>query len=269
MEFQDTIISVFREAGDIALFRVAAIIVLAWAALLVDQKVLPTIARKLPGRIRAYVLSAIPLIRLIVLIVAALLIVRRIIDPTLENMVALLGIVGVGLGFAVKDYASSLIAGTVSLYENPYRPGDWVTIEGAYGEVQNINLRSIDILTPDDTHVIIPHGKLWTTPIFNANMGTNKLQCVAHFYLRPDHDGVAVRRRLNDVALSSPYVQLTSPVTVVAVETKWGTHYRIRAYPIEPQQQFAFVTDLTERGKASLVGLGVEFATAAAVADER
>lgn len=269
MEFQDTIVTVFRDAGDIALVQVAAIVVIAWGVLLIDQKVLPAIAKRLPGRVRVYVLSAIPLIRLIVLVTASLLIVRRIIDPTFENMVALLGIVGVGLGFALKDYAGSLIAGTVSLYENPYRPGDWVTIDGAYGEVQSINLRSVEILTPDDTRVIIPHNKLWTTSIFNANMGSNKLQCVTHFYLRPEHDGIAVRWRLNDVALSSPYLRLGYPVTVVAVETAWGTHYRIRAYPIEPQQQFAFVTDLTERGKAALIDLGVTFATAGAVAEAR
>ncbi len=59
-----------------------------------------------------------------------------------------LGFIGVGLGFALKDYAGSLIAGTVSLYENRYRPGDWVSIDGAYGEVQSINLRTLSILTP-------------------------------------------------------------------------------------------------------------------------
>jgi hypothetical protein len=48
-----------------------------------------------------------------------------------------------------------------------------------------------------------------------------------------------------------------------AVEnTSWGTHYRIRAYPLAPRQQFRFTTDLTIRGKAALSQAGVEFCAA-------
>lgn len=42
----------------------------------------------------------------------------------------------------------------------------------------------------------------------------------------------------------------------------WGTHYRIRAYPMDPRQQFRFTTDLTIRGKAALAEAGIEFCAA-------
>ena len=132
--------------------------------------------------------------------------------------------------------------------------------------MQSINLRTVNILTPDDTLAIIPHNKLWNTSVFNANMGTTNLQCVVSFYIEPEHDGAAVRRRLNDVALSSPYVKLHQPIAVVAQETRWGTHYRIRAYPIDPPKQFVFITDISERARTALLEVGVRFATAAAVA---
>jgi len=41
-------------------------------------------------------------------------------------------------------------------------------------------------------------------------------------------------------------------VTVVAAETPWGTHYKIKAYVTESREQFAMITDLTIRGKAQL-----------------
>lgn len=47
------------------------------------------------------------------------------------------------------------------------------------------------------------------------------------------------------------------PIIVVAEEKPWGTHYRIRAYPVDPRQQFLFVTDLTVRGKAILSDAGI------------
>jgi hypothetical protein len=47
------------------------------------------------------------------------------------------------------------------------------------------------------------------------------------------------------------------------MEKPWGTHYRLKAYPVEPRDQFQFITDLTVRGKAALLALGAAFATSA------
>lgn len=49
-------------------------------------------------------------------------------------------------------------------------------------------------------------------------------------------------------------------------EKPWGTHYRLKAYPVDSAQQFQFVSDLTVRGKAALSRLGVEFAAVPAMA---
>ncbi|MCB1777204.1 MAG: mechanosensitive ion channel, partial [Candidatus Competibacteraceae bacterium] len=168
-------------------------------------------------------------------------------------------------GFAFRDYISSLIAGVITLYELPYRPGDWIEINGTYGEVRSIKMRAAEIVTPDDTVVIVPHLKLWDQMIFNANDGGPYLQCVANFYLHPRHDAAQVRHTLYDVALTSPFLQIEKPINVVVQERPWGTHYRLRAYPIDPSQQFAFITDLTVRGKAILTQRGVEFAQVRAV----
>lgn len=265
MEAVDSVLGLFREVGDIDVVQIVLTIVFAWGLLLVDQKVLPRIARPLPGKIRVHILALVPTIRLIIIIGTVVLVLMRLLDPSLENMAALLWLVGIGLGFAVKDYAASLIAGTIALYERPYRPGDWITVDDVYGEVQSIEFRTVNIITPDDTLVLIPHHKQWNSLIHNANNGSTKLQCVANFYIDPNHDGAAVRQRLHDVAITSPYTQFKHAPVVVASETPWGTHYRIRAYPVDPYQQFAFVTDLTERGKAALHELGVSWATAGAV----
>ena len=73
-------------------------------------------------------LSLVPLLRLSIIVGSLVLIVPQIIEPTVANMVALLGALGLVLGFGLKDYVSSLIAGIVALYEIPYRPGDWIEV---------------------------------------------------------------------------------------------------------------------------------------------
>ena len=121
-------------------------------------------------------------------------------------------------------------------------------------------MRAVQIVTPDDTVVTIPHLRLWTDPIHNANDGSARLMCVAEFYLHPQHDAQRVRELLYDVALTSPYLHLGSPLAVIAQDQPWCSQYRLKAYPVDARQQFRFITDLTVRGKAALMTLGVAFA---------
>ena len=100
---------------------------------------------------------------------------------------------------------------------------------------------------------------LWEKKIFNANDGSRNLQCSAAFYLHPCHDPKAVMEVLQDTALTSSYLQLLKPIRVVVLEKPWATEYRLKAYPVDPRDQFRFVTDLTIRGKKALAELGVAF----------
>ena len=255
--------NILTHLDQTVMIQVAFIAIFALLLILLLQRVLGWLGEKLPGRYRLYTLASIPVLRLLIIIIAMAMIISRIIEPSFENLVAILGAIGLALGFAFKDYASSLIAGVVTLYEMPYRVGDWIEIDGVYGEVQSINMRALEIVTPDDTVVVIPHLKLWDRLILNSNNGTRDLQCVADFYLAPAHDGIKVRHSLYDMAVTSPFVNVLRPVRIVARERPWGTHYRIRAYPVKPKEQFAFITDLTLRGKTVLNELGVNFAAAA------
>jgi len=249
-----------KNLDQVVAIQIGVVFLAAWLLIALAQRALPWVANRLPGRYRLLITATIPGIRLIIILSAIVLIISRVVKPTFESLIALLGAAGLALGFAFKDYASSLIAGIVSLYEMPYRIGDWISIDGAYGEVKSINMRNIEITTPDDTVVVIPNLKLWNTLIFNANDGSQNLQCAANFYLHPRHDSTLVMHALNDVGLTSSYLQIKKPIHVVVQEKPWGTHYRIKAYPVAPSDQFRFITDLTVRGKAVLTKLGVEFA---------
>jgi len=249
-------VAIFKHIADINFLHLALLIVFAIVLIYVVQRLLPRIAEAVPSRFRLPVLSLIPVLRLIILLVWISLLVPMVIEPTVQNFVAFLGAAGLAIGFALKDYLSSLIAGIVTVYERPYRLGDWVKIEGVYGEVKSVGLRSLRVLTLDDTLVTIPHTKFWTTSIHNASEGQRDLLCIADYYLYPRHDGTMVRQKLLDVALTSPYLQLNRPIAVDVVEKPWGTHYRLKAYPIDGRNQSEFVSDLTIRGKATLLEIG-------------
>lgn len=247
----------FNELDSEAFITLGLLLAGAIVLIIASQRGLNWLANRLHGPIRFRVFALVPLTRLLILITALAVAVPIVIEPSLRNMVTLLGAIGLAIGFALKEYVSSLIAGVVSAVELPYRPGDWVNIEGTYGEVKHVGMRTVEIQTPDDDLVAVPHLKLWDSAIYNANNGGASLQCVASFYLHPEHEGGWVRQALRDVALTSAYLTFDKPIIVVAEEKPWGTHYRIRAYPVDPRQQFLFVTDLTVRGKAILSDAGI------------
>ncbi len=250
---------IFTQLNGMIFIKGGVVIGIAFLVITLSQRIAPWLAGRFSGRYRLYILASVPVVRLIVIVLTVWTLISMAVEPTAENIFALLGAFGLALGFAFKDYASSLIAGIVTLYEAPYRLGDWVAIEEAQGEVSAIGMRSFEIVTPDDTVVVIPHLKLWDSKLFNANDGSRNLQCAAAFYLDPRHDPKLVIQVLQDTALTSAYLQVEKPIGVVVLEKPWATQYRLKAYPVDPRDQFRFTTDLTVRGKVALEALGVAY----------
>lgn len=265
MNDAENIARVLRDFTPTLLFQIVAILAAAGVLVSVTQKVLPWLAGRVSGRRRIFIFASVPVLRLFIIVGTGVLIVQAIIRPSFENLITLMGALGIALGFAFKDYVSSLVAGIVTLYEMPYRLGDWIEIEGVYGEVKTIGMRAVKIVTSDDTAVIVPHLKLWNNLVKNANDGKQNLLCIASFYLHPRHDAALVKRTLYEVALTSPFLQIQQPIVVVVAEKPWATHYQLKAYPIDFRYQFQFITDLTIRAKAVLTDLDVEFAIAAPI----
>lgn len=71
-----------------------------------------------------------------------------------------LGIAGVAIGFAAQDSVANVISGIMIFWDKPFIVGDWINVEGQYGCVSNITLRSTRIRTPRNTYVVIPNKKI-------------------------------------------------------------------------------------------------------------
>ncbi|MEO8543730.1 MAG: mechanosensitive ion channel domain-containing protein [Burkholderiaceae bacterium] len=245
-----------NDLQDISFTKIGLILLGTWLVILLARKLLPFLAERGPSQLRLYLLGAVPIIRLVLLVVAIMWVIPIVFNITLQNFLVIAGALGVAIGFAFKDYVSSLIAGVVAIVERPYRPGDWVRIGGDYGEVRSVGMRAIEICTPADDIVHVPHEKIWQNNIANSNDGANTLMCVASFYLRPDHNAGRVRVALCDVALSSAYLEYDKPVVVMLADTPLGTHYKLKAYPFDMRDQFHFISDLTIRGKLAIAESG-------------
>ncbi len=247
----------------------ALIVLGTWLAVYLARKLLPYLARRGPSQFRLYFLGTEPILRLFFFLAAILWVVPIIFNITVQNFLVIAGAASVAIGFALKDYVSSLIAGIVAIFERPYRLGDWVEIDGDYGEVRTVGLRAIQLQTPADNIISVPHARIWTENISNSNDGTRTLRCIADVYLAPEHDAARMRSALQDVAFTSAYLSYEKPVVVMLQETLWSTHYQLKAYPFDLRDQFSFISDLTVRGKLAVAEAGGMEVTAPAAATEK
>ncbi len=249
-------VRLFNDFQDISFSQIGMILLGTWLAIYCIRRAAPFLAERGPSQFRLFLLGAVPITRLLLLTTAILWVIPIIFNITFQNFLVFAGAAGVAIGFAFKDYVSSLVAGVVAIVERPYRPGDWVEVDGDFGEVMSVGMRAIRIRTAADDVITVPHQKLWSENISNSNDGSTTLRCIANFYVAPDHDAAALRWALRDVALTSAYLCYSKPVLVMLAEVPWGTHYQLKAYPFDMRDQFSFISDLTIRGKQVIHDLG-------------
>ncbi|WGV23494.1 mechanosensitive ion channel family protein [Halotia branconii] len=234
-------------------------IFVAYGISVTNQSLINWLSERVPRRFRLLIKQSVPFWKGLILIVTTVYLLNLFLNLSQNNFLALTGTLAVALGFAFKDYVSSIIAGIVTLFEAPYRVGDRIRIGENYGEVIGYGLRGLRLQTPDDNTVTIPHNKTWTDAISNANSGQLEAQVVTEFYLDHEVDVEQVIRILYQAAYSSRYTQLKLPVAVVMEELPSSTHFKLKSYPMDARDEFVYKTDLIRRAKQVFAKYGLSY----------
>lgn len=82
----------------------------------------------------------------------------------LTPVITLLGIVGVALGYALKDFISNIIAGILILTYQPFKLNDYIKIKDWQGKVIAINIR-YTTLEEDNMIIFIPNSILYISTV--------------------------------------------------------------------------------------------------------
>src|SRR6266478_3505148 len=94
------------------------------------------------------------------------LIALSVVAPSFKagDLVKLLGVGTVAIGFAFQNILQNFLAGILLLLQEPFRIGDWITIAGFQGKVQDIQTRATVISAPEGQRIVIPNAVLFTNP---------------------------------------------------------------------------------------------------------
>jgi moderate conductance mechanosensitive channel len=106
------------------------------------------------------------------------------------------GIVGVAIGFGSQKLVQDLITGLFLLLENAVQVGDFVTVSGLSGKVENLSIRTIRLRAVDGSVHIIPFSAV--TSVTNTNRGIGNASISVNVAYKEDTDRVG--EVLKDIA---------------------------------------------------------------------
>ncbi|MDA9865497.1 mechanosensitive ion channel [bacterium] len=84
------------------------------------------------------------------------------------------GVVGLAVGFAVRDTVENFIASILLSLRQPFRPNDVVEIDGDVGTVARLTSRATILISPEGNHIRIPNATVFKGRIVNFTRDPNR-----------------------------------------------------------------------------------------------
>jgi len=97
-------------------------------------------------------------------------IIAYVFDLPIQGLLATSGAVAIILGLALQSTLGDVFSGVVLSFSRPYRPGDWISLEGGTdGRVIELNWRATHVLTGRRDLAIVPNSTIAKSKIVNVS----------------------------------------------------------------------------------------------------
>lgn len=219
-----------------------------------------TLHAKMPSR-RLLIAQIVTVTSFAVYILGGTYLFYGIIRPPKALLLAVSGTLAVALGLSLKDLIASVVAGVILLFDRPFQVGDRVTFDGTYGEITSIGLRAVRLVTLDDSVVTIPNSKFITDLVSSGNFGALDMMIEINFHVDLASDISLARKLLHEAAITSRFVFLKKPVSIVLTEVNFSERpamqIRVKCYVIDVRFEKALQSDILLRGNEALKAAGI------------
>src|SRR5229473_155966 len=106
----------------------------------------------------------------LIYLAALLAIVSYVFDLPIQGLLATSGVIAIILGLALQSSLGDVFSGIVLSFSRPYRPGDWISIDGGTdGRVIEMNWRATHVLTARRDLAIVPNSVIGKSKIVNVS----------------------------------------------------------------------------------------------------
>ncbi len=114
-----------------------------------------------------------------IVVIIGILVALTVIFPSFQpsDLIQLLGIGSVAIGFAFHDIFQNFLAGILLLLTSPFKIGDQISVGDFEGTVEDIQTRATTIRTHDERRIVIPNTDLFTQSVtVNTAFGKRRME---------------------------------------------------------------------------------------------
>ncbi|SFK56876.1 Small-conductance mechanosensitive channel [Nitrosomonas aestuarii] len=188
-----------------------------------------------------FIASLLGQITRLLFILLGLVIALSLLDLTalLGSILGAAGIIGLAVGFAVRDTVENYIASILLSLRNPFEVNDLVNIDGNEGNVVRLTTRATILLSPDGNHIRIPNSIVFKAVIINY---TRNAERRFQFDAGIDADqDLQIAQSLALQTLGSIEGVLAEPKPMVIIEELGNSSIVLRIYAWTDQDKFDFL----------------------------
>ena len=142
----------------------------------------------------------------LIVIAFGVLVAVNLIGFNMSSVLVALGGLSIGIGFGLQNIASNFVSGVILVFERPIKIGDRITVEGTYGVVKAINMRSTVVATPEDIDIIIPNSKFISETVTNITHDNTRTRIKVPVGVSYESDEDLVKMLLVETANSHPEI---------------------------------------------------------------
>jgi small conductance mechanosensitive channel len=165
-----------------------------------------------------------------------------------SSLTAVLASIGLAFGLAIKDSLSNLASGVMIMLYKPYSINHYVDAGGTSGSVEEVQIFSTILRTPDNVKVIVPNSAILNKNIKNYSAFDNRRIDLVVSIPYEDNIG-AVRNLLMEITASHPLV-LSEPAPTVEVQELAASSVNLAVHPWVRTENYEQVrSDLLEQIK--------------------
>jgi len=175
-----------------------------------------------------------------------------------NRFTVLAGAFGVGIGFGLQTMVNNFVSGIILLTEQPVQVGDTIELEGVWGEVQRIGIRSSTVRTWQGAEVIVPNAQLVSEQVTNWTLSDARRRLEIPVGVAYGTDPGLVISTIERVAQRHELV-LSSPAPLVLF-TNFGDsalEFELRCWTDIPDKYLSIKSSLLVGVEAALRDAGV------------
>ena len=174
----------------------------------------------------------------------------------LSLFIAVLGAAGLAVGLALQGSLANFAAGFLMIIFRPFRVGDYIEGAGVAGTVEEIQIFTTTLVTPDNKTVIIPNAAMTGSNIVNWTLrGTRRVDMVFGIGYGDDID--KAKQIIKDVLAGDERV-LKDPAPQVALFELADSSVNFVVRPwVKASDYWAVHMDTTEKVKKAFDANGV------------